>query len=90
MQQPQELLDLRGDASHAQPSRDSHLVDAPLGNLSEMSQDTQGVEPTQTTPEGATIPVPTRDAVLRDLAKVAPPVERELQRDRDDDAERRD
>jgi len=55
-----------------------------------MSQDTQGVEPTQTTPEGATIPVPTRDAVLRDLAKVAPPVERELQRDRDDDAERRD
>lgn len=34
-------------------------------------------EPTQTTPKGAKIPVPTRDAFLRDLAKVAPPVERE-------------
>ena len=30
-------------------------------------------EPKQTTPKGAEIPVPTRDAVLRDLMKVAPP-----------------
>jgi hypothetical protein len=28
---------------------------------------------TQTTPKGASIPVPTRDEVLRDLAKVAKP-----------------
>ena len=33
-------------------------------------------EPTQTTPEGAEIPVPTRDAFLRDLQKVAPPAPR--------------
>ncbi len=33
-------------------------------------------EPTQTTPAGAEIPVPTRGDVLRDLLKVAtPPVE---------------
>jgi hypothetical protein len=30
-------------------------------------------EPTQTTPKGAEIPIPTRDAFLRDLAKVVPP-----------------
>jgi hypothetical protein len=30
-------------------------------------------EPTQETPGGATIPVPTRDQVLRDLEKVARP-----------------
>jgi hypothetical protein len=30
-------------------------------------------EPTQETPQGETIPVPTREAVLRDLAKVAKP-----------------
>lgn len=29
-------------------------------------------EPKQTTPKGAEIPVPTRDAVLRDLMKAAP------------------
>lgn len=34
--------------------------------------------PKQTTPKGADIPVPTREAFLHDLAKVAPPVEREL------------
>lgn len=28
-------------------------------------------EPTQTTPQGETIPVPTREEVLRDLRKVA-------------------
>lgn len=32
-------------------------------------------EPKQTTPKGVEIPIPTRDAVLHDLAKVAPPVE---------------
>ncbi len=32
-------------------------------------------EPKQTTPKGTEIPIPTRDAFLRDLAKVAPPVE---------------
>lgn len=36
------------------------------------------LEPTQTTPKGAEIPVPTREAFLHDLGKVAPPVEREL------------
>lgn len=30
-------------------------------------------EPKQTTPKGLEIPVPTREAFLRDLAKVAPP-----------------
>lgn len=30
-------------------------------------------EPTQETPEGHTIPVPTREDVLRDLEKVAKP-----------------
>jgi hypothetical protein len=30
-------------------------------------------EPTQYTPEGAEIPVPTREEVLRDLEKVAKP-----------------
>lgn len=30
-------------------------------------------EPKQTTPKGAEIPVPTREAFLRDLRKVAPP-----------------
>ena len=29
--------------------------------------------PTQRTPKGAEIPVPTREAFLRDLRKVAPP-----------------
>lgn len=33
-------------------------------------------EPTQETPEGASIPVPKRGDVLRDLRKVAKPVER--------------
>lgn len=31
-------------------------------------------QPTQTTRKGAEIPVPKRDAVLRDLMKAAPPV----------------
>ena len=31
-------------------------------------------EPTQHTPQGAEIPVPTREEVLRDLAKVAKPL----------------
>lgn len=30
-------------------------------------------EPTQTTPKGAEIPIPTRDAFLRDLMKAVPP-----------------
>ena len=34
-------------------------------------------EPKQTTPKGAEIPVPTRDAFLRDLAKAAPKAEPE-------------
>jgi hypothetical protein len=34
---------------------------------------TNGKEPTQTTPKGAEIPVPTRRDVLRDLAKTAKP-----------------
>jgi hypothetical protein len=38
-------------------------------------------QPTQTTPTGAKIPIPTRDAFLRDLAKVAPPVEPQRQQD---------
>ena len=29
-------------------------------------------EPKQTTPQGVEIPIPTRDAFLRDLAKAAP------------------
>lgn len=37
-----------------------------------MADDHQ-TERKQTTPKGAEIPVPTRDAVLRDLMKVAPP-----------------
>jgi hypothetical protein len=45
-------------------------------------------EPTQTTPTGVEIPVPTRDAFLRDLRKVAPPVEPpEGQDERSSDAE---
>jgi hypothetical protein len=32
-------------------------------------------QPTQTTPEGLEIPVPTRDEFLRNMAKVAPPLE---------------
>jgi hypothetical protein len=39
-------------------------------------------EPTQKTPKGHEIPIPERDAVLRDLMKVAPPVRQE---DDDDD-----
>jgi len=32
-------------------------------------------QPTQKTPKGHEIPIPTREAVIRDLMKVAPPVE---------------
>jgi hypothetical protein len=32
----------------------------------------QNPEPKQKTPKGAEIPIPTRDAVLRDLMKAAP------------------
>jgi hypothetical protein len=39
-----------------------------------MADDEQ--EPTQETPKGATIPVPTRRDVLRDLAKLAKPKRR--------------
>lgn len=35
----------------------------------------KGDEPTQKTPKGVEIPIPTRDAVIRDLKKVAPGVE---------------
>lgn len=35
-------------------------------------------KPTQKTPEGHEIPVPTREDVLRDLAKVAKPKKRHL------------
>jgi hypothetical protein len=35
--------------------------------------DKQDTEPTQKTPKGAEIPVPTREDFLRDLKKVAPP-----------------
>ena len=34
---------------------------------------TEPDEPTQETPQGHTIPVPTREAVMRDLEKVAKP-----------------
>lgn len=40
-----------------------------------MSEDEHESEPTQTTPAGAKIPVPTREQFFRDLRKVAPPVE---------------
>jgi hypothetical protein len=36
-----------------------------------MSREPDGEEPTQETPEGHTIPVPTRQDVFRDLRKVA-------------------
>lgn len=42
---------------------------------------------TQTTPKGAMVPVPTRDAFLRDLGKVAPPVAREPDDGAQDDEE---
>lgn len=38
--------------------------------------DDNGDEPTQTTPEGAEIPIPTREDVFRDLGKVAKPRKR--------------
>jgi hypothetical protein len=38
-----------------------------------MDSDADKREPKQTTPSGVEIPVPTRDAFLRDLTKVAPP-----------------
>ena len=38
-----------------------------------MTDQPHEAEPKQETPKGAEIPVPTRDAVLRDLMKVAPP-----------------
>jgi hypothetical protein len=38
-------------------------------------------EPTQKTPKGYEIPVPTREQVLRDLAKVAKPKERKESED---------
>jgi hypothetical protein len=48
-------------------------------------------EPKQKTPTGVEIPVPTRDAVLRDLKKVAQPIEHEpaqgAQSSADDNAE---
>lgn len=40
----------------------------------------------QETPQGETIPVPTRQAVLGDLRKVAKPVERREQSPEDDEA----
>lgn len=41
-------------------------------------------EPKQTTPKGAEIPVPTRDAFLQDLEKIAPPVDLRPSEDADD------
>jgi len=44
-------------------------------------------EPTQTTPTGVEIPVPTREQFMRDLRKVAPPVQPpEGQDERDNDS----
>jgi len=37
--------------------------------------------PKQKTPKGHEIPIPTREAVIRDLMKVAPPVERPVKGD---------
>jgi hypothetical protein len=37
-----------------------------------MGKPSEGQEPKQSTPKGAEIPIPTRDAFLRDLAKAAP------------------
>ena len=50
-----------------------------------MPDDQHDAEPTQTTPKGAEIPVPTRDAVLRDLMKAAPkaPAKGEAMPDKD-------
>lgn len=45
---------------------------------------TNGEGPTQETPAGAEIPVPTRDEVFRDLGKVAKPRTPPL--DQDDDS----
>lgn len=42
-------------------------------------------QPNQTTPKGAEIPVPTRDAFLRDLQTVAPSAEREPESPAGDD-----
>jgi hypothetical protein len=42
-------------------------------------------EPTQKTPKGAEIPVPEREAVIRDLMKVAPRVEPPADADEPDD-----
>jgi len=39
----------------------------------DMSHDAEPTQRKQTTPKGAEIPIPTRDAFLRDLAKAAPP-----------------
>lgn len=46
--------------------------------------DEKPAEPKQTTPKGAEIPVPTRDAVLRDLAKAAPKSQQPTKPDHDD------
>jgi len=44
-----------------------------------MAEDKQ--EPTQETPQGHEIPVPTREQVLRDLKKVAKPKPKKAERD---------
>jgi hypothetical protein len=41
-----------------------------------MPDETYGSEPTQTTPKGLKVPVPTREEFLRNMDKVAPPVPR--------------
>lgn len=54
----------------------AHASDVASGDGSTlvlMSKRDEPKEPTQKTPKGVEIPVPTRDAFLRDLQKVAPP-----------------
>ncbi len=57
-----------------------------------MAKDAENVERTQPTQpkkgEPVEIPIPTRDAFLRDMAKVAPPVERAAEPRDDGDDER--